>query len=309
MESWPAKILCVGLAIILFVFHRLSTLEQRFFSVPLKIEHKGILMPASYYPRMIRVSLRGEANSIYPIMEDDIEVYVNMNLFDKPGSYTVPVEWRKKGTAQGIEPLQITVDPMEITLTMDLKISKFVPLTANLQGQVESGFTMTSYSLNPTQVILDGPADLMGGIFGLDTEPIDLIGRRSDFSVTLNILNRDPLISIRGDGITEFRGNISRIVPVRNIPNVPVFVTGVKEGLKGELESRTINIHLEGESQEALDRFEPPPDFLSIDCSGITGPGTYTLKVSAGTLKDIILRSDPGEVTIQIRPVEEDVKP
>ena len=299
-ENWPAKVLCIGLAIIFFIFHRLSTLEQRFFSVPLKIEHRSAFMPASYYPRMIRVSLRGEANSIYPILEDDIEAYVNMDSFEKPGSYTVPVQWRKKGTAQGIEPLQITVDPMEITLALDLKISKFVPLSPNLLGQVEPGFTMTSYSLNPTQVIIDGPAELIGGIFGLDTEPIGLDGRRSDFSTTVNILNRDPLIVLRGNGTTEFRGNISRIVPVRNILNVPVTVTGIREELTVELETNTCNLHLEGENQEALDNFEPPPDFLSIDCSIIDMPGTYILEVFAGTAEDIILQIDPGEVKILV---------
>ena len=300
MENWPAKVLCIGLAIILFIYHRLSTLERRFFSVPLNVEHMSSLLPSSSYPRMVRVSLRGEADSIFPIMEDDIEVYIDMDIYNMPGTYTVPVQWRKKGTAQGVEPLQITVDPMEITLSLDLKISKFVPLSASLRGQVESGYTMTSYSLNPTQVIIDGPAELMGGISGLYTEPVDLDGRSGDFSVIVNILNRDPLIVIRGNGITEFRGNISQIVPVRNLTGIPIVITGMQEGLSGELELKTVNIHLEGENQQALNSFEPPPDFLAVDCSGITQPGTYVLKVQSRDTENMLLRIDPEEVRIQI---------
>jgi hypothetical protein len=71
VENWPVKVLSIALAIILFVFHRMSVLEDRFFSVPLKVETAGTLIPASPYPRMVRVSLRGDANSIYPILEDD----------------------------------------------------------------------------------------------------------------------------------------------------------------------------------------------------------------------------------------------
>ena len=306
VENWPAKVLCIGLAIILFVFHQLSTLERRFFSVPLNIENLGALMPASSYPRMIRVSLRGEANSIFPILEDDIKAYINMENYTKPGTYTVPVQWRKEGTAQGVEPLQITVDPMEITLSLDLKISKFVPLTAHLQGRVEDGFIMTSYSLNPTQIIIDGPAELMGSIAGLETESVDLDGRRGDFSVIVNILNRDPLIVIRGYGTTEFRGNISRIIAVRNIPHVPIVVTGLREGLIGELDTRTGSLHLEGENQAALDYFRPPPDFLTVDCSGISVPGTYVLRVQTGTADNITLRAEPREVKIQISLAEEE---
>jgi len=306
VENWPAKVLCIGLAIILFIYHRLSTLEQRFFSVPLSVEHLGALMPSSSYPRMVRVTLRGEANSIYPILEDDIEVYVNMEIFDKPGSYTVPVQWRKKGTAQGVEPLQITVDPIEITVSLDLKISKFVPLTASLEGQVESGYTMTSYSLNPTQVIIDGPVELMGSISALNTEPIILDGRSGDFSVTVNILNRDPLIVIRGYGTTVFNGNISQIIPVRNISNVPITITGLAEGLTGELETRTGSIHLEGVNQEVLDNFQAMPGLLTVDCSGINSPGTYVMKVLTGIAENIILRTDPVEVTARISLEEEE---
>jgi len=307
VENWPVKVLCIGLAIILFIYHQLSTLERRFFSVPLNIENLGALMPASSYPRMIRVSLRGEANSIYPIMEDDIKAYVDMTSFTRPGTYTAPVQWRKEGTAQGVEPLQITVDPMEITIALDLKISKFVPLTAHLEGHVEDGFIMNSYSLNPTQVIIDGPAELMGSISGLETEVIDLDGRSIDFSVTANILNRNPLIVIRGNGVTEFRGNISRIIAVRNIPNVPIAITALAEGLTGELETKTGDLHLEGENQSALNYFMPPPEFLKVDCSGISGPGTYVLRVMAGAVENISLRTNPTEVKIHIVLAEEEI--
>jgi len=309
VENWPAKVLALGLAIILFVFHRMTTLENRFFSVPLTVERKASLMPSSSYPRMIRVGLRGEANSIYPILEDDIEVYVDVEKFDTPGVYTVPVQWRKKGTALGVEPLQITVDPMEITLSLDNKISKVVPLTASLQGQVETGYTMTSYSLNPAQVVIDGPAELLWSVSEVFTEAVDLDGRRSDFTTTVNILNRDPLMVIRGNGTTEFHGIISQIIAVRNIAAIPITVTGLMDGLAGELETKAGSIHLEGETQNVLDKFDPPPDFLKVDCSGINKPGTYVLKVIAGTVEDMSLRLDPEEVTIRISSAEGNEKP
>ena len=301
VENWPAKVLSLGLAIILFVFHRMSILENRFFSTPLVIERLGAMMPSSPYPRMIRVSIRGEANSIYSILEDDIEAYIDMGNFDTPGTYLVPVQWRKKGTAQGVEPLQITVDPGEITFSLDNKISKFVPLTANFTGQVEAGFNMTSYSLNPSQVIIDGPADIMSGISELSTELIDLDGRRGDFSVTANILYRNPLVIIRGSGTTEFYGNISQIIPVRNILNVPIVITGIRDGFTGEPEIKTGSIHLEGDNLEAVNIFDPAPDFLRVDCSGISEPGTYILRVLSGTAENVSLRTEPREVTVRIR--------
>lgn len=309
VENWPGKVLSLGLAIFLFVFHRMSTLETRSLFVPIAVERLGAMMPSSPYPPMVRISLRGEAESIDSILEGDIEVFADMGGFDVPGAYTVPVQWRKKGTALGAEPLQISVDPAEITFSLDHKTSKFIPLAANITGQVEDGFNMTSFSLNPAQVFVDGPAELMNTISELRTEPIDLSGRRGDFFLTANILRFDPLVVIRGGGTAEFHAAISRIIAVRNVANVPIEVTGLGEGLAAELETKAAGIHFEGDSEAAINTFNPPSGFLSVDCSGIGAPGIYVLKVLAGPEENIpggfTYRVDPDEVRIRIsRPDE-----
>jgi hypothetical protein len=308
VENWPAKVLSVALAIIIFVFHRMSTMEDRFFSTPLNIEAQGNLIPSSSYPRMIRVTLKGDANSIFPILEDDIETYIDLGKYDTPGDYRAAVQIRKKGTALGVEPLEISVDPMEISISLDNKVSKFVPLTASLRGAVEPGYVLTSHSLNPTQVILDGPSELISNISELYTDFIDLDGRNRDFTVMVNILNRDPLLVIRGNGVTEFHGFISYIIPVRNITDIPIRMANLNPDFSGELDIRAGSVHLEGGSQEELDRFNPPIDFLSVDCSEIDRPGAYTLPViAAGVPFNLTLKVEPPEVAILVNAREEDL--
>ena len=305
--NWPAKVLCIGLAMILFIFNRMSNLESRFFSAPLVVEHMGVLMPSQAYPRMVRVTLRGEANSIFPVLEDDIEVFVRMENYTSPGTYSVPVQWRKKGTALGSDALQVTVDPAEISFTLDYKISKFTPIVPSFRGQVESGYTLTSYTFDPNQVIIDGPADLMANIFELYTELIDLDGRNSNFSIVVNVQQANPLVVFRGPGTSVFSGIISQLVPVRNILNVPIVVTGLMEGLIGELEINAVNVHLEAANWELADSFSPEPDFLKVDCSAITEPGNYILRVQPETMEGIWFRVSPGEVRIIITAVGEEL--
>jgi len=300
IENWPAKVLSIGLALMLFVFHRMSTLEERFFSVPLYIERSGPLVPSSPYPRMIRVNLRGEPGVVFSVMESDIEVYVNMDRLEQPGVYTVPIQWRTRGIAHGMEPLQITVDPMEITLSLDHRIIRAVPVTASLRGQIEAGHAMTYYSLTPAEVVIEGPAGLIAGISEVFTEAIDLGGRRNDFSVTAAVLNPDPLMIIRGSGASEFRGNVTQIIPVRNIANVPIAITGLTDDFDGALETGAASLRLEGESQAALDGFAPPPGFLRVDGSGINQPGTYILRVLAGNAENVTIRVEPEEVRIHV---------
>jgi YbbR domain-containing protein len=308
VENWPAKMLSIALAIVLFVFHRIGTLEERFFSIPLDVEVQGNLIPSSSYLRMIRVTLRGDANAIFPIQEDDIEAYVDLAKYDSPGEYRTAIQVRKKGMALGVDPLEISVDPVEITISLDHKISKFVPLTASLRGSVASGYVLSSHSLNPTQVIIDGPSFLMESISELSTDFIDLDGRTGDFTVMVNILNRDPLMVIRGNGVTEFHGIISRIIPVRNITDIPIRVNNLRVDFSGELDIRAGRVHHESESQTELDRYNPPIDFLSVDCSLIDAPGTYTLEVIPAVVSESLsIRVEPREVTILVSAVNEAV--
>ena len=45
-HNWPVKVLSVALAVLLFLFYRISSLEERFFSVPLDLRINENLVPA-----------------------------------------------------------------------------------------------------------------------------------------------------------------------------------------------------------------------------------------------------------------------
>ncbi|MDR2160185.1 MAG: hypothetical protein LBP23_08995 [Treponema sp.] len=305
VENWPAKVLSVALAIILFVFYRMSTLESRFFSVPLNVELDSALIPASPYTRMIRVSLRGDANSVFPILEDDIEAYIDLKKYKSEGWYRAPVQVRKKGTALGVEPLEISVDPMEISLHLDHKISKYIPLTANLGGSPESGYALVSYTLTPAQVVVDGPMNVVEAVPELSTDYIDLEGRNEDFSVSVNILNRDPLLVIRGSGTAEFHCFIRKPVPVRNFEEVPIMVNGLDERFRAELDIRAGSVRIEGD-QAVLDSFTPPLSFLAVDCSTLSREGIYVLPLMVDLPEGLnLVRKEPEEVTVSIRSAAE----
>jgi YbbR domain-containing protein len=290
---------------IIFVFHRMSSVSERFFSVPLVFESQTNIVPASQYPRTIRITLRGDANIIYSIQEDDIQAYVDMGRYHNPGNYQAVVQIRKKGTALDVSPLDIRIDPGEIPFTMDYKISKFVPLKPDIQGDVEPGYVLNSYSLNPTQVIIDGPSRLIGNIAELTTDAIELAGHSENFTFLVNILSSDPLLVIRGNGVTEFSGFVSRVVSVRNIQRVPISIIGLRDQFSGELETRTATLHLEGRDQDALDSFVLPENFLFVDCSAINEPGTYMLQVRGSVLPELIFSTDPAEMKVQIDFAEE----
>jgi hypothetical protein len=299
-ENWHVKVLSAALALVLFVFHRMSLLEDRFFSAPLHIETNENIVPAGPYPRMVRLTLRGEANSIYPILEDDIVAYLDLAKYTTEGIYRAPVQIRKRGTALGVEPLEISVDPLEVTVELDQKISKYVPLVPSFQGYPESGYEMISYTLTPPQVVVDGPQRLMNGLSELSTDFIELGGRSDDFTAVVRIMNRDPLLVIRGDGTTEFRGLIRNLIMIRSFENLPIRLRGLREDLVPSVMPGTATIRIEG-SRSEIESYQPGTGILYLDCSQITEPGLYTLPVHALIPESFtLIRSDPAYVPLRI---------
>jgi YbbR domain-containing protein len=298
-ENWPAKALSIALALGLFAIHRMSILEERSFLSPLLIELEPNIVAASHYPSAVQVTIRGDAEHIRSLTEESIETYIDLRGKGR-GKYRAPVHFRKKGAAQSAEPLEIKVEPLEISLILDNKVSKYVPIKADIQGTVKQGYELAGFTLNPAQAVIDGPSDLMTGIAELSTEVIELENRNEDFSIMVMILQEYPFITIRGTAMTEFRGSIKEIIGLENFSGIPIKPQGLPEQFKADIDIKTGTVRLGGTPQE-LERFNPPENFLTVDCSGIAQPGVYTLPVSVLVPPELTrLRQEPETVTVRI---------
>ncbi|MDR1220765.1 MAG: hypothetical protein LBK73_14295 [Treponema sp.] len=276
-ENWTAKALSVVLAILLFAFHKASSMEERFFSAPLRLEIDGSYTPSSPYEQTIRVGLRGEANSVYPILEDDIIAYIDLKGKTK-GTYRIPVQIRKKGTALGVEPLEIKVEPGEISLTIDHKASKTVQLKTNVRGSLRDGYQLAGWSLTPEQAVVDGPADVIANISELFTEDVEIDDHDSDFSVVVNILNHEPLAILRGGATVEFKGVVQEILSQKTYENIPIILKNLDSARwTAILNIENGSVSVEGRQRD-LDRYTAL-DAFSVDCAGVQEAGSFSLPV------------------------------
>ena len=220
-EKWPVKVLSLAAAIIIVVFYRMNNLETRSFQSVLFIESSETLIPANAFASSVRISLRGEADGIHPILDEDIEAFIDLGRYTAEGNYRVPVQIRKKGSALGVEPLEISVIPIEIQITLEQRVTRNVDVYPVLQGTVAEGFELRNQSLLPRTVAAEGPRSLMESHLEFNTEIINLDGRYDDFSIMVNVVDDNPLVSIHGNKLLEFRGSISRIAREEQITAVP----------------------------------------------------------------------------------------
>ncbi|MDR0376055.1 MAG: hypothetical protein LBH85_10130 [Treponema sp.] len=301
-ENWTAKVVSVVLAILLFAFHKSSSMAERFFLAPLQLEIDGNYTPSSPYDQTIRVSLRGEANSVYPILEDDVVAYIDLKGKTK-GTYRVPVQIRKKGTALGVDPLEIKVEPGELSLTIDHKASKAAPLKTNIRGVLRNGYQLADWSLAPEQVVVDGPADVLATISELFTEDVSLDGHDSDFSVVVNILNYEPLAKIRGATV-EFKGVVQEILAQKTYENIPISLKNLDSTRwTAILNIENGSVSIEGRQRD-LDRYTAL-DAFSVDCAGIQEAGSFSLPVDVNLPVYLnATASAPRKVVVTVKPAE-----
>jgi YbbR domain-containing protein len=217
IEKWPVKILSLAAAIIIAIFYRMNTLETRSFIVPLHVLSNDHFVPVSVFADNARINMRGDSASIYQINEDDIEAYIDFRKFFNEGTYRIPVQVRKKGSALGVEPLEISVLPMEISIILEQRIRKYIPVYPVFSGTITSGYEMTSQTIVPQSIMAEGPRTSLENQFEFITETIDLEGRNESFSVFVNIINNNNLVTVFGNRMIEFRSTIRRIETTQSI--------------------------------------------------------------------------------------------
>lgn len=310
LHNWPAKILSLAAAIVLFIVYRMSTLEERFFSVPLVVQANGDLVPASDLPRMVRVTLRGESNSIYPVLEDDIEAWLDLSAISEQGPSRAQVRVRKKGTAVGIDPLEIHVEPAEISLEMEYRDERMIAVMPSFRGYVETGWELSSWSVEPSMATVSGPASRVARIESLSTELVELGGRKEDFVQRIRLIDSDPLVKISGEGVVSFTGRIQEANLVRDFERLPISALSVDEKFIAIVQPSVASMRLQG-PWPRLESWEAQSRTLSVDCSGLVRPGEYALSLEASFPPFAsLLRLDPPEVivTLLLRDQDEELR-
>jgi YbbR domain-containing protein len=180
-------------------------------------------------------------------------------------------------------------------------------LAADIQGLTASGFDLVSHSIVPEEVVVSGPLGLLRTITEIKTDPINLGGRNGDFSMMVNIIYPNPFVVLHGSGIAEFHGVIRPSILVRNFDGIAINLTGLAPHFTADFHGRTGSLRLQGR-QDQLSLFQPASNTLTVDCSNLLEPGTYTLPVRIILPEGFsIIRHEPQELTITITLSEEDL--
>jgi YbbR-like protein len=300
LSDLPVKVICLTAAVVLFLFHRVNTMTERFFSVPLEVSTPPGLAIASPYPRSVRITLRGSEESVYTILEEDIEATADLENHHGPGVFRAPVRITLRGTAASVQPLAVKAEPQEVTFTLEQLAERKVNVVPDLRGSPAYGYAMVQSSVTPPAVSVRGARSRVQALSSLSTEEIDLSGRTASFSSRVKVLAPGSLVRIVGEGAVDFRATIQESIGARTFDSVPVVGVDIPPhlALREVLPQGTVS--LQG-SQLALDGIRSDQVRLLVDFSGVRRAGQYTFHPRPETPSGFtVLDWTPREVTVDI---------
>jgi YbbR domain-containing protein len=274
LSDWPAKALSLMAALLLFFFQTVNRLEERPLSVPLSVVAARDFVPASAYPRTVRLILRGESNAVHAILENDLEASADFSGFDSEGSYRVSIQVAKKGSALGIDPLEIRVEPPDVEVRLERRDARSVPVVPVFRGFLDPGYELASWSIEPRTVEVTGPESLVAKAVDVGTEYVELSGRSQDFTTAVRLARRDSLLEVVGPETVQFSAVVRRATASRSFEGLGIAATGLDPAfaLAAPLSGATLRV---AGPRELVDAWEPGPAALFVDLSEVADPGAY----------------------------------
>jgi YbbR domain-containing protein len=298
LSDLPVKVICLSAAVILFLFNRINSLSDRFVSVPLKVDVPAGFALASAYPRTVRITLRGEEAAINAILEEDLEASASLEDHDEPGVYRTAVRVERRGTALDVEPLEVRVDPQEISFTLEPLLERRVSVAPDIRGIPAYGYELAGYELAPRTAVLRGPRSRVQAASTLLTEEVDLTGRSGPFTLRVRIVLPDTLLGIAGDPFVEFKASIQEAVVSRRFEEVELVVLDAAPGLRLAEALPAGSVQVQG-SQLAVEALQPSQVRLVLEGEPVRRTGSWTLLTRPEVPSSVtVLDWSPKELTV-----------
>jgi hypothetical protein len=109
-DQWPAKVLALGAAVLLFLFNRFDSLDSKVLSLPVRLVADTTLLPSQDWNNRVRVTLRGSSEVLAGLDETALEVLADFSSHSGEGLWKAPLQVVRHGAAlqaEGFSPAEV----------------------------------------------------------------------------------------------------------------------------------------------------------------------------------------------------------
>ncbi len=245
-ENIGIKIVSILFAILLWLYVTAQIGERQTFKVPLDLVNiPESLAVAGEAPKEISVTVRGPRSELMKLrFLSRIRGTVDLGAA-KRGRVVVPLSPAILNLPAGFPAGDATIDaPKSLSLDFERIVSAYVTVTPVFRGAVPPEMILVGQpTVSPPVVLVRGSAGDMSGLAAVETDPIDLRGRRSGFSQD---------VAVRAGERREARPRGVRVEieiarrAVRTMQGIPPTLLQVEEGFQVEWSPPTASLVVEG---------------------------------------------------------------
>ncbi|MCS6770914.1 MAG: CdaR family protein [Kiritimatiellae bacterium] len=249
----------------------------------------------------VDVLCRGSQSDIRYLTRDQVRVEVDLRGRSVPGAIEVPLRPQNVKISGGAR--AVSVEPPELTLTLDREGERVVRVRPDIVGNPPEGFELAEITATPAEVRLQGPQGRLAAVSEVRTAPIDLEGRLKSFSLTRTILPPSELWSARVDPdrarvdvrIVE-RSSAAELsgIPIRLLvpPGTPqIRIIDGRDQVKLTIRGRA----------DAVRQLTTTNVTAFVDCSGLEPGRAAELPVLVNAPAGVeIVNREPSHITVQL---------
>jgi hypothetical protein len=160
--------------VLVFAFWAISGKQQSLINLTVRLDFRNIpeyleLKRAS--AEKVEMQITGKGRLVSALKPEQVIAFVDLRD-STSGSVKVPLSADNIKIPLGLEVVRVT--PAAITVELEQRIEKEVPITPEVVGVPPPGFQITRISVNPATVKVSGPDSIVRSLRTLATEPISV---------------------------------------------------------------------------------------------------------------------------------------
>ena len=270
MRSDPSlKIASVVLAVFVWMYVRSEEKPVQVLAVPLRME--GLpddMAPVGRTLEHVTVRVRADEATMRELTPSRLQATVHLEEA-QPGEQEVILGTDIVRAPPGVEVL--SVDPSRLTLSIERRLQREVPVTARFRGKPQAPFERGGYTVTPSKVIVQGPERIVRQVEEAVTEEVDLSGRRESFESVVALQPDRGGVYILDKPVALVKVSLREVTVTRAIQNVPLVAEPpAGPGRSARFQPASITVVLAG-SASALEKVSVSNLRASLNLEGM-GP-------------------------------------
>ena len=300
LDKWPAKVICLVIAIFLYFFHQASLIDSKTVVVPLQIIENGIVMHMGNTPKSVAVVVRAGDETIKSLLPSDISASICLDTITEKGSYKLPVKITLSDHLMAYDPFEVRLKEDSLQIDVDKKAIKYIPITPSIVGEVAHGYEIDSISMSPSTVEVSGPESVLNATEQIFSTRLNVSNAEINFSTETSYQQLNKLLTVLDEGPFKAEVTIKPKAMERIFDQVPVEVLNLNNSLEIKDPLPLVTIKLSG-TMPVLENYILSKHSVQINLREISEPGTYEvpLRYVLPANLQLVEKSD-DEITITV---------